>query len=62
MSSEGIYTMKSQIDIAGKVVKSNNTHKKEFLEDLADFMMTINPIDVIIVVDWNECTELKAIK
>ena len=54
--------MKSQINTADKVVKLNNIYRKEFLEDLADFVMTINPTDVIIAADWNECTESKAMK
>jgi len=62
MNSEGIYTMKSQIDTVDKVIKSNNTYWKEFLEDLADFVMTVNPTNMIIAADWNEWTESKAMK
>ena len=43
LSSEGIYTMKAQLDIVNNKVKSNTIYRRKFLYDLSIFMITIKP-------------------
>ena len=46
--------MKAQLDIVDKKVKSNATHRREFLDESLTFITIINLTDVIIAADWNK--------